>query len=204
MGRLEDRTAIVTGASRGIGKAIARAFGLRGAKIVATARTTEALEALVARLEEIGTEAIAVTADLSVEADIERIIDKSLTKFGCVDILVNNAGGAPGTTSFIEMEVGSWKKTMDICATGTFLCSKAAARSMIENGIQGRIINISSTNGKGGCPGLSAYNAAKAARRTVTRKMNHGDGQPSTVLPPNKAGERPPIFTLTDNLTTGI
>jgi NAD(P)-dependent dehydrogenase (short-subunit alcohol dehydrogenase family) len=94
---------------------------------------------------------------------VESVFQQVIDEFGKIDILVNNAGGAPGTTSFLEMEELSWKKTMDICATGTFLCSKAAARSMIETGTKGRIINISSTNGKGGWPGLSAYNAAKAA-----------------------------------------
>ena len=91
MGQLENRTAIVTGASQGIGRAIALAFGREGANVVATARTTAAIEAVIAQVEEVGSAGLAVTADLGVEGDIRRIVDETVAKFGGVDILVNNA-----------------------------------------------------------------------------------------------------------------
>src|SRR5262245_66463552 len=91
MKRLEDKIALVTGASKGIGKAIALAFGREGAKVVVTARTTAALEALEAELRQIGVAALTVTADLAFEADIQRIVTETLARFGRIDILVNNA-----------------------------------------------------------------------------------------------------------------
>ena len=170
MGKLEDRTAIVTGASRGIGKAIALAFGLRGAKIVATARTTEALEALVVRLAEIGTEAIAVTADLGVEADIERIIDKSVSRFGCVDILVNNAAIIHPRIDLVDLDVQLWRKVIDVNLTGAALLTKAILPHMIERK-SGKIINISSIGGRIGAKGRTAYRASKAALISLTESV---------------------------------
>lgn len=167
MGKLEDRTAIVTGASRGIGKAIALAFGSRWAKIVATARTTESLEALVDRLEAIGTEAIAVTADLSIEADIERIIDKSLAKFGCVDILVNNAAIIHPRIDLVDLDGRLWRKVIDVNLTGAALLTKAVLPHMIEKK-SGKIINISSIGGRIGAKGRTAYRASKAALISLT------------------------------------
>ena len=175
---LDGKVALVTGAARtrGIGLTTALRLAKEGANIALTdickplqhfpdypVGSMEELEAAAGYVRIEGVEVLPIALDVTNEEQIVLAFEQVSDRFGKIDILVNNAGGAPGTTSFIEMEELSWKMTMDICATGTFLCSKAAARSMIENGIRGRIINISSTNGKGGWPGLSAYNAAKAA-----------------------------------------
>jgi NAD(P)-dependent dehydrogenase (short-subunit alcohol dehydrogenase family) len=175
---LEGKVALVTGAARerGIGLTTATRLAKEGVAIALTdicqplndfpeypVGTWEELESAAEVLGRKGVEVLPIALDVTNEEQVTAAFEQAIDHFGKIDILVNNAGGAPGTTSFLDMEELSWKKTMDICATGTFLCSKAAARSMIENEIQGRIINISSTNGKGGWPGLSAYNAAKAA-----------------------------------------
>ena len=114
MKKLENRVAIVTGASRGIGEAIALAFGREGAKVVATARTTQAIETLVVRLEAAGTEALTVTADLSIEADIRRICSETLARFGRIDILVNNAGIIHRRIDLVEFDTDLWRQVIDV------------------------------------------------------------------------------------------
>jgi NAD(P)-dependent dehydrogenase (short-subunit alcohol dehydrogenase family) len=175
---LAGKVAFVTGAARarGIGLTTAVRLAKEGADIVLTdigkplehfpdypVGSQEELETAAALLREQGRQVLPIAVDVTDERQVLSAFQQAIETFGKIDILVNNAGGAPDNGLFFEMEERAWKKTMDICATGTFLCTKAAAKSMIERGIHGRIINISSTNGKGGWPGLSAYNAAKAA-----------------------------------------
>jgi 3-oxoacyl-[acyl-carrier protein] reductase len=175
---LKGKIALVTGAARvrGIGLTSAIRLANEGVKIALTdickpldhfpeypVGTREELESAAEAVRQQGVDVLPLALDVTDQDQVTSVFQQVISQLGNIDILVNNAGGAPGTTSFLEMEELSWKKTMDICATGTFLCSKAAARHMIETKTPGRIINISSTNGKGGWPGLSAYNAAKAA-----------------------------------------
>lgn len=175
---LNGKVALITGAARrrGIGLTTATRLAKEGVQIVLTdvceplenfpeypIGSWDELHSAAEGVAREGVDVLPIALNVTNEKQVTSGFKQAIDHFGKIDILVNNAGGAPGTTSFLEMEELSWKVTMDICATGTFLCSKAAARSMIEKKIQGRIINISSTNGKGGWPGLAAYNAAKAA-----------------------------------------
>ena len=170
MRKLENRIAIVTGASKGIGRATALAFGREGANVVATARTTEAIEAVVDQIRRIGPEALAVTADLGVETDIGRIADETLTRFGRVDILVNNAAIIHPLIDLVDLDANLWRQVIDVNLTGAALLTKAVVPSMIANR-SGKIINISSIGGRKGGRGRSAYRVTKAGLISLTESL---------------------------------
>jgi NAD(P)-dependent dehydrogenase (short-subunit alcohol dehydrogenase family) len=170
MSTLTSRVAIVTGASQGIGKAIALAFGREGAKVVATARTTAAISAVVDQLREIGTEGLAVTADLSVETDIRRIAEETFAKFGRIDILVNNAAIIHPRIDLVDFEVDLWRKVIDVNLTAPAIITQAVLPLMIENR-SGKIINISSIGGRKGGAGRTAYRVTKAGLISLTESV---------------------------------
>jgi 3-oxoacyl-[acyl-carrier protein] reductase len=157
---LENRTALVTGASRGIGEAIARALAGRGARVVLAARNLEALEAVAASIRQAGGEAAALQLDL---ADAERIGEAFATlepPFAEVDILVNNAG-ITHDTILLRMSLDQWRRVLDTNLTGAFALTKAAVKGMMRRR-WGRVISISSVVGLMGNPGQCNYAAAKA------------------------------------------
>ncbi|MCI0527537.1 MAG: SDR family oxidoreductase [Nitrospira sp.] len=170
MRKLENKIAIATGASRGIGKAITFAFGREGASIVVTARTTEAIEVVIDQIKQTGVDALAVTADLGVEADIQRIADETLKRFGRIDILVNNAGIIHPPINLVDFEAGMWRKVLDVNLTGAALLIKAVLPNMIQNR-SGKIINISSIGGRKGGKGRSAYRVTKAGLISLTESV---------------------------------
>ena len=170
MDTIRHRTVIVTGASRGIGKAMAVAFGCEGAHVVVTARTTEAIEEVADRIRQGGSDALAVTADLSVEADIQRIADAALTGFGQIDILVNNAAIIHPPIDLVAFETDVWRRVVDVNLTAAALLIKAALPNMIENRY-GKIINISSIGGRKGARGRSAYRVTKAGLISLTESV---------------------------------
>lgn len=161
---LTDKVAIVTGAGRGIGKAIAEAFARQGAKVVCAARTSDEIEK-VAR--DIGGHA--VTCDVSQQGDIGNLIDTTLSQFGRIDILVNNAGAVARLATH-ELPVEEWDNVINVNLRGVFLCSKLALPSMLERG-SGCIINISSGAGVVGPPNRSAYAASKHGVMGLTKTM---------------------------------
>lgn len=170
MKKLENKVAIVTGASKGIGKAIALAFGREGARVVVTARTTAAIEVVEEEIRQIGSEALAVTADLELETDIERITVETLARFGRVDILVNNAAIIHPPINLVDFEAGLWRQVIDVNLTGAALLIKAVLPGMIENRA-GKIINISSIGGRRGGKGRSAYRVTKAGLISLTESV---------------------------------
>jgi NAD(P)-dependent dehydrogenase (short-subunit alcohol dehydrogenase family) len=170
LARLANRTAIVTGASRGIGKAIALAFGREGANVVVAARTTDALASVANQLEQMGAAALAVTADLSIEADIQRIADEALARFGRIDILVNNAAIIHPRMDLVDFDADLWRKVIDVNLTAVALLTKALLPQMIANR-SGKIINISSIGGRKGGKGRSAYRATKAGLISLTESV---------------------------------
>ena len=144
--RLKDRVAIVTGASRGIGRSIAKLFAKEGARVVINYYSSEELASQVTReIKEEGGEALLVKADVSKPDDAKRLVKSTLDAFGRIDVLVNNAG-VLFPVDFLEASEETWDKTIDVNLKGAYLCSKEAAPVMLRQG-KGKIINISSNSG---------------------------------------------------------
>jgi 3-oxoacyl-[acyl-carrier protein] reductase len=176
MGFLESKVAIVTGASRGIGRAIAVALASEGAKVVVNyANSASAAEAVVAEINSLenGSEAIAVPADVSKEAEVDSLIKSAIDKWGRVDVLVNNAG-ITRDTLLLRMKLEDWQSVIDLNLTGVFLTSRAIAKIMLKQK-SGRIINIASVSGLMGNAGQGNYSAAKAGvigfTKTVAKEL---------------------------------
>jgi 3-oxoacyl-[acyl-carrier protein] reductase len=165
----KDRVAVVTGASRGIGRAIALHLAAQGCKVVASARNVAALEALVAEIKAGGEEAIFVPGDVAVAADVERLFDEAEKAFGRVDILVNNAG-ITRDGLLVRMKEEDWDAVLDTNLKGAFLCCRAAAKLMGKQRY-GRIINISSVVGEMGNAGQANYCASKAGLIGLTKSV---------------------------------
>jgi 3-oxoacyl-[acyl-carrier protein] reductase len=176
MGFLEGKVAIVTGASRGIGRAIAVALASEGAKVVVNyASSASAAEAVVAEINSLdnGSEAIAVPADVSKEAEVDSLIKSAIDKWGRVDVLVNNAG-ITRDTLLLRMKLEDWQSVIDLNLTGVFLTSRVIAKIMLKQK-SGRIINIASVSGLMGNAGQGNYSAAKAGvigfTKTVAKEL---------------------------------
>lgn len=168
--RLEGKKAIVTGASRGLGRAIALAFAREGADVLVNYMSREAqAQEVAAAIQGMGRQAILCRADVSDTAQIRRMVEAAVTGFGRVDILVNNAG-IPLPKGPLETTEAEWEKVLRTNLTGVFLCSQAVIPGMIAQG-GGRIINISSTAGKSGTLGGPAYCAAKAGIIGLTKSL---------------------------------
>ena len=163
----KDRVAIVTGASRGIGKSISLALAACGAKIVAVDIDLPATEAMVAELKANGTEAIAVQGNVTLSADAEKMVQAAVEAFGRVDILVNNAG-ITRDALLLRMKDEDWDAVLNVNLKGAFLCSRAAAKVMSKQRY-GRIINIASVVGQMGNAGQANYCASKAGLMGLTR-----------------------------------
>ena len=159
---LEGKVAIVTGGSRGIGRAIAEDLAKNGAKIVVNYNSNaDAANETVAAIQALGSEAIAVQADVSDFEQAQALGKSAIETFGQIDILVNNAGTTKDTL-LMTMKEAQWDDVMDINLKSAFNMSKAVARPMIRKKNGGRIINISSVSGLIGLPGQSNYSASKA------------------------------------------
>ncbi len=167
---LDGKTALVTGASRGIGRAIAEKLGALGASVVVNYHANEsaALE-VVASIEAAGARAAACKADVSNAAEVDALVEFAVSTFDRVDILVNNAG-ITRDTLLLRMDEAAWDAVLDLNLKGTYLCSRAALRGMIRQR-SGRIVNVSSVSGIIGNPGQSNYAASKAGVLGFTRSI---------------------------------
>jgi len=169
MYNLQGQVAIVTGAASGIGRAIALRLSREGAAVAAADLEKKAAEGLVQEIAGQGRRGLAIEADVSIEKDVERMVQETLRNFGQVDILVNNAG--IGTTGLIiDHTVDDWEKSMSVNLKGTFLCSRAAAKEMIPRK-RGRIVNIASIGGKEGEEFIGGYCASKFGVIGLTQVM---------------------------------
>ena len=159
MGALDGQVAIVTGANRGIGKGIARAFVEAGARVVLAARDAKLLASAVAELDGSGRTVVGVPADVRVEGDVERVFDEAVSQLNQVDILVNNAG-LSRQSPLHEHALDDWNTVIETNLTGAFLCTRAAMRHMRPRG-RGRIINIASISSQRVRPESASYSASK-------------------------------------------
>lgn len=168
MGKLDGKTAVVTGASRGIGRAIALALASEGAKVVVNYSGSQAkAEEVVAAITANGGEAVAVQASVAKAEEVQTLMDQALKTFGSIDILVNNAG-ITRDNLLMRMKEEEWDAVMDTNLKGVFLCTKAVTRQMMKQRA-GRIINISSIVGVSGNAGQANYVAAKAGVIGLTK-----------------------------------
>jgi 3-oxoacyl-[acyl-carrier protein] reductase len=161
-GSLAGKVAIVTGASRGVGRAVAALFAAEGAAVVLAARNLDALAANAAAIAAAGGRALAVPVDVTDEQSVADLFARTATAYVPPDILVNSAG-AVARVPFERMETAIWDEVLGVNLRGTFLCCRAAFRAMIPRG-GGVIVNLSSLSGVRGVekfPGLSAYNTSK-------------------------------------------
>jgi NAD(P)-dependent dehydrogenase (short-subunit alcohol dehydrogenase family) len=168
--KLSGKTAIVTGAGRGIGRACALALAREGADVAVSARTQSEIDAVAREIEGIGRRALAVAGDVSCEEDVARLADAVLGAWGRVDVLVNNAGAVDRATTR-EITTETWDMVIAVNLRGTFLCTKAVLEPMIAQG-WGRIVNISSGAGKRGTPTRPAYSAAKFGVNGFTEALD--------------------------------
>lgn len=172
--RLHGQVAIVTGASRGIGRAIASALASEGANVVVNyASSGEAAQQLVDEIAAAGGKALAIQGDVSKADQIDNLLNSVMEKLGRVDVLVNNAG-ITRDTLLLRMKPEDWQAVIDLNLTGVFLCTRAVSKVMLKQR-SGRIINIASVAGQMGNPGQANYSAAKAGvigfTKTVAKEL---------------------------------
>jgi gluconate 5-dehydrogenase len=170
---LDGRVALVAGGGGGIGSALAEALAGAGCRVAVAGRSAEACAAAVERVRAAGSDGIAITADVTVEADCDRVVAETLERFGQIDILVNAVGGGAGKALHPAEDYprSDWDWIMELNVRSTVLATQPVVRAMIERGAGGSILNISSVRANLGInAGYSAYVAAKGAISSITRQ----------------------------------
>ena len=172
--QLKEKVAIVTGASRGIGRAIALSLAATGAKVAVNyARSSAAADAVVAEIQAMGGAAIALQADVSKAEEVDALISAVMAEWSRIDVLINNAG-ITRDTLLLRMKPEDWQAVIDLNLTGVFLCTRAVSKIMLKQRT-GRIVNIASVAGQMGNPGQANYSAAKAGvigfTKTVAKEL---------------------------------
>jgi NAD(P)-dependent dehydrogenase (short-subunit alcohol dehydrogenase family) len=167
---LEGKVAIVTGASRGIGRAIATGFAEAGADVAVAARNENDLETLVKEIDGLGRKAIAVPTDVTDRDAIQNLVDKTVEEFGHLDVLVNNAGGSRFTAPIVALRPEGWEKVIKLNLDSVFHATQIGAQAMLASG-GGSIIQMSSVAGIEGAQTLSFYSAAKGGVRLMSQAV---------------------------------
>lgn len=160
--------AVVTGAGSGIGEGTAHVLAKAGARIVCAGRRESEIERVAADICDAGGEAIAVRTDVTVDDDVERLMQASISEWGRLDILVNNAGGSPIQAPLIDLDRDEWDRTLALNLTAVWNCTRVAARLM---GDGGRVINVSSIAAARIVPGSGHYSAAKRGVNSLTESF---------------------------------
>ena len=167
MGQLEGKVALITGASKGIGRVMSRLFAKEGAAVVCAARSRDLVEETAALIQGDGGRAVAVTGDAATEGDVKKMVAAGVKAFGKLDVLVNNAGDGGPTKRVQEYTTDDWFYTINSCLTSSYMCTRFAVPEMIRAG-GGVIINVSSTAGRRGLPFRIGYCSAKAGQVGMT------------------------------------
>ncbi len=165
---LEDKVAIVTGASRGIGEAIARTFAAHGAKVVLASRKLDGVKAVA---DTLGENAHAVAAHTGQEAQCVALVEAAVERFGRVDVLVNNAATNPYFGPMIDTDMGAWQKTFEVNLQGYFWMAREVARHLRARNAPGSIVNVASVAGLEAAPAQGVYGATKAAVISMTKTL---------------------------------
>ncbi len=165
---LVGQVAIVTGAGRGIGRAIVLRLAQDGADAIIADVDIETAERVAQEVRALGRRALALKVDVSKKADVQAMTERVIAEFGRVDILVNNAGILGPTVPLVEIPEEEWDRTLDVHLKGTFLCCQAVVPHMIRQG-KGKIVSMSSVAGKEGNTNLAAYSVAKAGIICLTK-----------------------------------
>jgi L-rhamnose 1-dehydrogenase len=168
--RLKDKVAIVTGATRGIGRAIALRFGQEGACVAAIGRDEEQGRETVRLVKGVGGQAAFLPTDVSESTQVQAMVDAVVARWGRINILVNNAAICP-FEDFLEMSEALWDEVLDVNLKGYFLCSQTVARVMVDQGIKGRIIAVSSISAEFGGSQQAHYCASKAGINLLVKSM---------------------------------
>ncbi len=170
MSVMQDKVAIITGASKGIGRALSLCFARAGASIVCTARSTDLVKETVSLVEAAGGRAIAVTCDVSNEEDVQRMVAEGVQAFGKITTLINNAGDGGPTKAVDDYTMEDWLYTIHSCLTSSYVCTRFVVPEMVKAG-GGSIVNISSGAGRRGLPYRIGYCSAKAGQVGMTYGM---------------------------------
>jgi len=167
MGQLAGRVALITGASKGVGRVMSRMFAREGAAVICAARSRDLVGETAALVKADGGQAIAVVVDAAVEADVQRLVEAGVKAFGKLDTLVNNAGDGGPTKPVQDYTAEDWFYTINSCLTSSYMCARFAVPEMIRAG-GGAIVNISSTAGRRGLAYRIGYCSAKAGQVGMT------------------------------------
>ena len=168
--KLDGQVAVITGAGRGIGRAIALAYAREGAKLALAARSESELREAVGAVSELGAEAIAVRADVTEQQDTERLAQSVADRFGRIDVLVNNAGISGPVGPLQANDIADWISTITVNLTGTFLVCRAVIPVMLGHS-RGKIINLSGAGATNAWSNMSAYCSSKAAVVRLTEVL---------------------------------
>ncbi len=197
---LKNKTALVTGAGKGIGKAIALALAKEGVNVILVARTQEEIDSVAAKVRSLRVKALAITADVADINSVNAAEEKALSEFGAIDILINNAGIA-SFGKFLELEPTDWERIIQVNLMGPYYVTRAVVPNMIERQT-GDIINISSTAGLAGNALTSAYSASKFALLGLTdslmQEMRKHNIRVTALTPSTVATDMAKELKLTD------
>jgi NAD(P)-dependent dehydrogenase (short-subunit alcohol dehydrogenase family) len=163
---LEGKVAVITGASKGLGKALALAYAKEGARVIINARSKGSIHPVAEEVEALGSEVLALAADVSKSADVERLVDAATQRFGKIDVLVNNAGLLGPRVAIEEYPEDEWRRVIDANLTGPFLITKAAIPRMLEGA---SIVNVVSGVSVEGRAGWGAYSVSKFGVEGLTQ-----------------------------------
>jgi 3-oxoacyl-[acyl-carrier protein] reductase len=197
---LKNKNALITGAGKGIGKAIAIALAKEGVNVILISRTQLDVDQLAIKIENFGVKSLALSADVSDINSINAAVEKALAEFKTIDILINNAGIA-SFANFLELEPAEWEKIIQVNLMGTYYTTRAVLPNMIERKT-GDIINISSTAGLNGNALTSAYSASKFAVLGLTdslmQEMRKHNIRVTALTPSTVATDMAKELNLTD------